>query len=443
MSSPRFGPVPFFNTRPERQVQSILRREGIAFDTHVRSLPGRPDIVVPAARVIIFVHGCFWHRHRCANGRKLPRRARRAWLATFKRRIMLDRTNLAMLKSRGWRVLVIWECELNSRPHLITQELLNSVHSSVAPHGLPPHVAPHPPTAESSMKSASPTQRQPLSLWLLYFLLTIVAVGAGVIATSRAAVLGAAEARAAAVEEQSKRAAEELGKTLVEIRTSKENLASLQTELAPLQSQFATASAGIIKAREDLASARESARLAETRRDEAAKSLKELEARLNELRSQVELAKSEETSARKTAEQSKLQAQAETSAAQSAQRDATEARSEATKAKADLREVENQRRTTQQQTLANSAELAQLQGELAKAKSTVAETAALESSVRVLTSRQSELRGAVEDAEKQRSQASSELNKVSALLLDKRAEFASAELQRQSDVAGLTALAGR
>jgi DNA mismatch endonuclease (patch repair protein) len=100
------------NTRPEKFVRSIAHRMGYRFRLHPGDLPGSPDIVFPRLKAVILVHGCFWHRHKCASGRKQPRSNARYWARKFIRNERRDARNRQDLKRLGWRVLVVWECQL-------------------------------------------------------------------------------------------------------------------------------------------------------------------------------------------------------------------------------------------------------------------------------------------------------------------------------------------
>ena len=102
------------DTAPERLVRSALHRHGLRFRLHVRDLPGRPDIVLPRHRTVILVHGCFWHRHiGCPKG-TLPATNRAWWVAKLRRNRARDRRNVRDLQAAGWRVIVVWECELGA-----------------------------------------------------------------------------------------------------------------------------------------------------------------------------------------------------------------------------------------------------------------------------------------------------------------------------------------
>lgn len=99
------------DTGPEIAVRRLLFAAGYRYRLHVAALPGRPDIVLPKHRVVIFVHGCFWHGHRCRKGR-LPKTRLDFWQAKIDRNRERDRAALIALRRAGWRVLVVWQCEL-------------------------------------------------------------------------------------------------------------------------------------------------------------------------------------------------------------------------------------------------------------------------------------------------------------------------------------------
>ena len=102
------------DTKPELVVRRLLHAAGFRFRLHVANLAGRPDIVLPKYHAAVFVHGCFWHRHaRCAVA-STPKSNRGFWEAKFIANIRRDKRNCAMLRSKGWRVFVIWECQVNS-----------------------------------------------------------------------------------------------------------------------------------------------------------------------------------------------------------------------------------------------------------------------------------------------------------------------------------------
>jgi DNA mismatch endonuclease, patch repair protein len=104
--------VPQRSTNPEIQVRALLRILGFRYWLNVRTLPGSPDIVVPASRVAIFVHGCFWHRHSGCKFASTPKTRTDYWDAKFKRNVERDQRVSLALRKQGWKTLVIWGCQL-------------------------------------------------------------------------------------------------------------------------------------------------------------------------------------------------------------------------------------------------------------------------------------------------------------------------------------------
>lgn len=119
------------DTKPELLVRRGLHAAGFRFRLHRGDLPGRPDIVLPKHRVVIFVHGCFWHRHEeCANFR-LPRTNSEFWQEKIGRNVDRDTASVKELRNRGWRVLVIWECETRRSP---AEQLVQKIALWIAGH---------------------------------------------------------------------------------------------------------------------------------------------------------------------------------------------------------------------------------------------------------------------------------------------------------------------
>jgi len=100
------------DTKPELAVRRLLWRLGARYRLHRRDLPGAPDIVLPGRRLVVFVHGCFWHGHDCARGSRVPKANRDYWTAKVGRNRARDIETRAKLEALGWRVEVVWECEL-------------------------------------------------------------------------------------------------------------------------------------------------------------------------------------------------------------------------------------------------------------------------------------------------------------------------------------------
>lgn len=98
------------DTKPEMLVRSAAHRLGLRFRLHGKGLPGRPDLVFPKHRTVVFVHGCFWHRHGCKLASN-PKSRQDYWLPKFERNTRRDAEHRAALEAAGWRVAVIWECE--------------------------------------------------------------------------------------------------------------------------------------------------------------------------------------------------------------------------------------------------------------------------------------------------------------------------------------------
>ena len=100
------------DTTPEKVVRSALHRMGYRFRLHVKELPGKPDIVLPKYRTVIFVHGCFWHQHKGCKNCTTPRNRREFWVAKLEGNVARDKDHARALSRLGWRVIGIWECEV-------------------------------------------------------------------------------------------------------------------------------------------------------------------------------------------------------------------------------------------------------------------------------------------------------------------------------------------
>lgn len=114
------------DTKPELVVRSYLHRAGLRFRLHAK-LPGKPDLVFPKYRTVVFVHGCFWHRHAGCKYATVPATNRAFWQKKFSDNVLRDKKVLGMLRSLGWRVIVAWECQLSEQAldllsHEITQK---------------------------------------------------------------------------------------------------------------------------------------------------------------------------------------------------------------------------------------------------------------------------------------------------------------------------------
>ncbi|MDX2148474.1 MAG: very short patch repair endonuclease [Planctomycetota bacterium] len=99
------------NTAPEMVVRRILTRLGYRYRLHVRGLPGSPDLVLRSRSAVIFVDGCYWHRHSCKRGRSIPSSRTDFWKAKFRANTLRDRRVRRRLRAMGWRVITVWECQ--------------------------------------------------------------------------------------------------------------------------------------------------------------------------------------------------------------------------------------------------------------------------------------------------------------------------------------------
>ena len=109
------------DTSPEIFVRSLIHRLGYRFRLHSKDLPGKPDIVFPSRKKVIFVHGCFWHGHDCPRGSRIPKSNQEYWKFKIKKNIARDRQNSVDLKTMGWKSSVFWECELKNEVTLQSQ----------------------------------------------------------------------------------------------------------------------------------------------------------------------------------------------------------------------------------------------------------------------------------------------------------------------------------
>lgn len=102
------------NTAPEIKLRSLLHKNGFRFRVNRKDLPGKPDIVLPKYRAVIFVHGCFWHGHDCPRGQR-PQTNADFWNQKIDRNAIRDKSDVSLLESLGWRVLIVWECEIKKK----------------------------------------------------------------------------------------------------------------------------------------------------------------------------------------------------------------------------------------------------------------------------------------------------------------------------------------
>ena len=135
------------DTAPERAVRKIAHRMGLRFRLYRRDLPGRPDLVLPKHRLAIFVHGCFWHQHEGCRYAHLPKTRTRYWETKFARNVERDSENEESLRSLGWNVAVVWECEVGDEEG-VRQRLKAAIRSNV----------PNPDLEEAGSRQDGPAQ---------------------------------------------------------------------------------------------------------------------------------------------------------------------------------------------------------------------------------------------------------------------------------------------
>lgn len=102
------------DTRPEILLRKFLFRNGFRYRINVKKLPGTPDLVLRKYKTVIFVHGCYWHRHDCRKGRSMPSVRKEFWGKKFQDNINRDKKARNLLSKEGWKVIIVWECELSN-----------------------------------------------------------------------------------------------------------------------------------------------------------------------------------------------------------------------------------------------------------------------------------------------------------------------------------------
>jgi DNA mismatch endonuclease (patch repair protein) len=117
-------------TKPEMFVRRFVHGLGYRYRLHVSSLPGKPDLVFPRLRKVIFVHGCFWHMHRACRAGRIPESRREYWEPKLLGNVERGRRHLASLRKLGWKVLIVWECEIENSER-IEKKLINFLASRV------------------------------------------------------------------------------------------------------------------------------------------------------------------------------------------------------------------------------------------------------------------------------------------------------------------------
>ena len=119
--------IPSKSTKPEETVRKYLFSKGFRYRKNVSSLPGKPDIVLPKYKTVVFVNGCFWHAHKDCKWFVPPKSNTDFWNKKFEYNISRDRKNYNLLKQMGWKVIVMWECEIRHKDSRESLEKLVSL----------------------------------------------------------------------------------------------------------------------------------------------------------------------------------------------------------------------------------------------------------------------------------------------------------------------------
>lgn len=117
-------------TLPELRLRKSLTRFGLKVKANVKSLPGTPDIVLMDSRVVVFCHGCFWHRHEGCKKSSIPKTNTSFWLEKFEATIIRDARDQSHLRELGWITLIAWECDIFKNVKDVTQNILR-VHNTL------------------------------------------------------------------------------------------------------------------------------------------------------------------------------------------------------------------------------------------------------------------------------------------------------------------------
>lgn len=120
------------DTGPELFVRKVLHKRGFRFTLSNNKLPGKPDVVLPKYRTALFVHGCYWHRHDCRKGSSIPSTNREKWVQKFANNVARDQKALRELEALGYRMLVVWECELRKDAESVMDKVERVLRARIA-----------------------------------------------------------------------------------------------------------------------------------------------------------------------------------------------------------------------------------------------------------------------------------------------------------------------
>lgn len=123
------------DTKPELALRKALHALGLRYRLHGTGLPGKPDLILPRYKTVVFVHGCFWHRHPGCKIATIPKSNTSFWVKKFETNVLRDARTAAELQAQGWRVLIAWECELSSpaKARLTGERLAHLIRQLQAP----------------------------------------------------------------------------------------------------------------------------------------------------------------------------------------------------------------------------------------------------------------------------------------------------------------------
>lgn len=125
------------DTRPERTMRKALFARGMRFRLHAKNLPGRPDLVFPRYRAVVFVHGCYWHQHPGCSFATRPASHVQFWSEKLASNVARDIHRIDELRARGWRVAVVWECELRANSEAVADRVAGWLRDPSMPRELP------------------------------------------------------------------------------------------------------------------------------------------------------------------------------------------------------------------------------------------------------------------------------------------------------------------
>ncbi len=111
------------DTGPELRLRSALHRNGFRYTLQRKDLPGKPDIVMPSRRTVIFVHGCFWHQHEACAKAALPKTRKTFWQTKLQDNVERDRRVSEQLKKLGWKVIIVWECQMTNSMNQVVRNV--------------------------------------------------------------------------------------------------------------------------------------------------------------------------------------------------------------------------------------------------------------------------------------------------------------------------------